>query len=326
MQSDVSRLYAVRECSDVFVDAALRDDSGELLFLSIFGRDTAILHFFASFSLPVTNGGRDAFTLIHESETHRVTVSDPAVLEKLTGRLPRGNLFGNLTHAWLYKEAAIKPDRSNRSVLVLRFGETEEVFKTRVWLLIRELCPVPLLDHWHEPLMAAMGDELITPLSAGNAPPIGVVDGARLALPADFEQIVSAAVAMRALTLDPGALPGNSCERIRCAVRQVRDQVAVGLEPPLFELGRVLCTPGIQALITRDLIRPGSLLARHVRGDWGVSSDPGLNDDAVKHGDRIFSVYPIDPDQPCKGHGENTIWIITEADRSATTLLLPEEY
>ena len=49
MQSTSSRLYAVRECSDVFVDAALRDDSGELLFLSIYGRDTALLHFFAAF-------------------------------------------------------------------------------------------------------------------------------------------------------------------------------------------------------------------------------------------------------------------------------------
>jgi hypothetical protein len=326
MQLEPSRLYAVAECSDVFVDAALRDDSGELLFLSIFGRDTAILQFFATFTLPVSNGGRDAFTLTHDAETYRVAVSDPHALQKLTGRLPRGNLFGNLTHVMLYKADFIKPDRSNRSVLVLRFGEAEDDFALRVWLLIRELCPVPLLDHWREPLLSVLGEALITPLSAGNAPPIGVVDGARLALPADFEQIIAAAVAMQALTLDPAGLPADCCERIRCALRLVREPADAEIAEPLFDLGMVLCTPGIEELVVQGLVRPDRLLARHVRGDWGVSSDPELNNAALKDGSRIFSVYPIDPDQPCEGYGENTIWIITEADRAATTLLLPSEY
>lgn len=330
MQSTPSRLYAVRECSDVFVDAALRDDSGELLFLSIYGRDTALLQFLASFSLPVNNGGFDAFTLTHESETHRVKVSDPGALEKLTGRLPRGNLFGNLTHAWLYQGELVKPDRSNRRVRVLRFGETEEAFAQRMWLLIRELCPVPLLDHWREPLLRILGDELITPLSAGNAPPIGHVDGAHLALPADFEQIVSAAVAMQALTLKSGEVPKDAAERLQSAVRLVRaglfDEHGSPRFPPLFELGQVVHTPGVQVLIEDGQINPVALLACHVHGDWGVSSDAEKNDAAVKHGDRIISAYPIDPDVPCKGFGENTIWIITKWDRSVTTLLLPDEY
>ena len=326
MQSTSSRLYAVRECSDVFVDAALRDDSGELLFLSIYGRDTALLHFFAAFTLPVSHGGFDAFTLVHEAETHRVTVSKADSLEKLTGRLPRGNLFGNLTHAWLYQGELVKPDRSNRRVRVLRFEETEEAFAQRMWLLIRELCPVPLLDHWREPLLTILGDELITPLSAGNAPPIGHVDGAHLALPADFEQIVSAAVAMQALTLNPGKVPKEAEERLRSALHQIRRPERAESQPTLFALGQVVCTPGVESLIEDGLVRPGVLLARHARGDWGVTSDAEQNDAAVKHGDRILSAYPIDPDSPCKGFGENTIWIITEWDRSVTTLLLPDEY
>jgi hypothetical protein len=325
MQAQASHLYAVRECSDVFADAALRDESGELLFLSIFGRDTAILHFFASFTLPVGNGGRDGFTLVREDETHRVDVSDPNTLDKLTGRLPRGNLFGNLTHVWMYQADAIKPDRSNRRALVLRFDETEEVFSTRLWLLVRELCPVPLLDHWREPLMAAMGEELVTPLSAGNAPPLGVVDGVRLALPEDFERVVSAAVILGALTLIAAEMPADGAERIREAARRIREE-AENKTTRLFELGSLVCTRGVDALVSQGLVNPGALLARHAVGDWGVSSDPEQNDAAVKHGDRIFSVYPIDPDEPCLGYGENTIWVITEADRSVTTLLLPDEY
>ena len=85
-------------------------------------------------------------------------------------------------------------------------------------------------------------------------------------------------------------------------------------------------TPGVQELIEDGRINPVALLACHVHGDWGVSSDAEQNDAAVKYGDRIISAYPINPDLPCKEVGENTVWIITEWDRSATTLLLPSEY
>jgi hypothetical protein len=50
------------------------------------------------------------------------------------------------------------------------------------------------------------------------------------------------------------------------------------------------------------------------------------NDAALKAGDRILSAYAIDLSLPCEGFGENTLWIITEADRSVTTFLLPKEY
>jgi hypothetical protein len=89
---------------------------------------------------------------------------------------------------------------------------------------------------------------------------------------------------------------------------------------PLFVLGEVVITPGaIEELQDCD-ISPLTLLTNHVSGDWGgcCPEDAALNDAAVKSGDRIFSVYKIAP--------EVTIWVITEADRSATTLLLPDEY
>lgn len=221
-------LYAVRECSDVFVDAALRDSAGELMFLSMYGRDTAMLHFLASFTLPVGNGGRNGFTLVRGAERHPIGLADPARLDKLTGRLPRENLFGNLTHLWLYHREGIQPDRSNRSALLLRFEESDEAFAMRTWLLVRDLSPVPLLDHWREPLMQATGELLITPLSAGSAPPIGVVDGVRLRLPDAFEQIVSAAVAEGALTLEAGDLPADCVARVRSAAARLCPATVAG--------------------------------------------------------------------------------------------------
>lgn len=95
---------------------------------------------------------------------------------------------------------------------------------------------------------------------------------------------------------------------------------------PRFELGLIVSTPG--ALEACSAVQMQKCLARHVTGDWGevCSEDKQTNEDALMRRERILSAYPIDPTKPCEGFGENTLWIITEADRSATTLLLPDEY
>lgn len=62
-------------------------------------------------------------------------------------------------------------------------------------------------------------------------------------------------------------------------------------------------------------------LIRHLCGDWGdlCEEDAALNDEAVEFGDRILSAYIYEPTN-------EKIWIITEADRSVTTLLFPSDY
>jgi hypothetical protein len=97
-------------------------------------------------------------------------------------------------------------------------------------------------------------------------------------------------------------------------------------QPPLFALGRVVATPGaLEACTPEHLFH---CLSRHVRGDWGTVSaeDRKSNFEALFQELRILSAYPIDPSKPALGYGENVLWIITEADRSATTFLLPSEY
>ena len=95
---------------------------------------------------------------------------------------------------------------------------------------------------------------------------------------------------------------------------------------PRFELGQIVSTPGVLQACPIDLMT--RCLARHLSGDWGsvCAEDAQSNNEALANGDRILSAYPIDPARPCEGFGENTLWIITEADRSVTTFLLPEEY
>lgn len=94
----------------------------------------------------------------------------------------------------------------------------------------------------------------------------------------------------------------------------------------LFELGRVVATRGATEACPLPYLT--ACLARHVRADWGCvcAEDRKSNFDALFAGGRILSAYPIDPARPTKGFGTNTLWIITEGDRSATTFLLPGEY
>jgi hypothetical protein len=95
---------------------------------------------------------------------------------------------------------------------------------------------------------------------------------------------------------------------------------------PQFQLGQIVATPGaLDATTNEQRLR---YLQRYSTGNWGCvcADDWQRNDEAVKDGDRILSAYPIDPSKPCAGFGDNTLWIITEADRSVTTFLLPSEY
>ena len=87
-----------------------------------------------------------------------------------------------------------------------------------------------------------------------------------------------------------------------------------------FSLGNTYLTPGVQDLMARGTVNPLALLSRHARCDWGEMSpeDRRANNRALTDGTRLFSAYQVTPDV--------RVWVITEADRSATTLLLPSEY
>ena len=89
---------------------------------------------------------------------------------------------------------------------------------------------------------------------------------------------------------------------------------------PLFPLGHIVATPGALVALERVGVLVEALLDRHGRGEWGDlgEDDRQTNVQALTSGERLLSAYVL-PDA-------TRVWIITEADRSATTLLLPTEY
>ena len=86
-----------------------------------------------------------------------------------------------------------------------------------------------------------------------------------------------------------------------------------------LSLGRVVATPGALRLLEVAGGHPFELLARHAAGDWGnlCAFDRRQNEIGLRDGYRVFSSYEVPAGK---------VWIITEADRSITTVLLPEEY
>jgi hypothetical protein len=91
-------------------------------------------------------------------------------------------------------------------------------------------------------------------------------------------------------------------------------------EEPLFRLARMVWTPGARDAVKKAGQSPYEFLYRHMDGDWGEldAQDVSENNYALKHGLRLLSSYTT--------KAGDKLWVITEADRSVTTLLLAEEY
>jgi len=87
-----------------------------------------------------------------------------------------------------------------------------------------------------------------------------------------------------------------------------------------FPLGQLAATPGAIQAMEESGMEPGFFLEQHTRGQWGLVSEEDwrLNDQALIDGDRLLSAY-----KTLRGV---KLWVITEADRSVTTILLPDEY
>ena len=89
---------------------------------------------------------------------------------------------------------------------------------------------------------------------------------------------------------------------------------------PLFDLGQLVATPGALTVLEKTGQNPMEFLSRHVTGDWGEipEEDKQENQFSLEKGFRLLSSY--------RTAAGDRLWVITEANRSHTTLLLPDEY
>jgi hypothetical protein len=217
-------LWGIREFSDVFLDALVRNETGQLMFASLYGRDTAIQQLLAAFSLPVTSGGVDRITLkpveapprpgdgvagvvpLHPEtpagEDHRgiAFIGDASRLTKLAGKLPRRSLFGPVSHVFIYDPMVIDPDTANGRAWVLTFGNDGQDHRQSVWAMIQRISPVPLIETWCEPVLASLGEKIVTDLNAkATWPALGPIQASLIDLGDGFSQAISELVKSRVL-------------------------------------------------------------------------------------------------------------------------------
>lgn len=151
-------LWQIRELSEIYVDSLVTNPVGELMFMSAYGRDGALQQLLSAFHLPRLQGGIDRISLIPANEAceymrTRATVGEPKRLTKLSGKLPRG-CFGPLSQTFIYDEALIQPDFESGKAWVLSSNDDDESgHHERIWAVIRQLLPIPVLDHWRDRLL-----------------------------------------------------------------------------------------------------------------------------------------------------------------------------
>ncbi|MBK6744181.1 MAG: hypothetical protein IPG66_14935 [Hydrogenophilales bacterium] len=222
-----TQLWGIREFSDVFLDALVRNEAGQLMFASLYGRDTAIQQLLAAFSLPVTSGGVAHITLKPVEAPPRVAdgvvgvvplhpatpaaddprgvayIGDAARLTKLAGKLPKKSLFGPVSHVFIYDSLVIDPDTANGRAWVLTQGDGPEHLDS-VWAMIQRISPVPLIDAWMAPVLEHLGDAVIKDLSPHNSssvtwPTLGPIQASVIDLGESFSQAISELVQRRVL-------------------------------------------------------------------------------------------------------------------------------
>lgn len=172
-------LYRIEECQDLMADACVCDESRHLVFLSVWGRDTAVQEFLARLTLGSAEKGLDGFHLVSAERTSLpVSVANAHLLEKRTTRAFQRTLFGSMLHVWLLDSRCLQPDKANGSALaILPRDDTRRT--ARLWTLVQDTCPLPLLPHWRETVLDLLtAHNMLTAFSFS----LGPVEGYRIAL------------------------------------------------------------------------------------------------------------------------------------------------
>lgn len=174
-----TQLFQIEECPDLYVDACVCDEQRNLIFLSAWGRDTAMQEFLARLTLGTAEDGLDQFHIVMNGQ-HIPVFPDVELLDKRTTRQLRGTLFGSLLHLWLFDQRCAQPDRANHFAYAL-IDEAQDPSK-RLWPLVVDTCPLPFLPHWREPVMSVLtAHNMLQPLPGA----IGPVTAWRLSLQLD---------------------------------------------------------------------------------------------------------------------------------------------
>ena len=132
----------------LMLDAVVTATDNKVLFLSVWGRDGVMQHFFAALTLPLSEGGLRVMTITTPSGERMVLdFAHAKSLTKRTTRLPKYTEVGEWVHTWLVHPSLLKPSGQRATVL-----HPTPLSYTDLWPTLTALCHLPLLAHWQAPL------------------------------------------------------------------------------------------------------------------------------------------------------------------------------
>ena len=213
-------MFQIEEFPEIWADACLRDSEGQLMLLSAYGRDGSMMQLLAAIELGRSAAqGVDSLHLLDgDGGRHLVYLGDAKRLRKHAGRLPKGNLFGQLNQMWLFDKRLQELDRANRIGFVMMrrdaAGSGSQDYREQAWVLVKTLSPVALLDSWREEVLDWCEQRAaLQRVGSSEYPGLGPVSAWRVSLSDHFTQFISDRVREQRFTLEgvqPGAIRNTS--------------------------------------------------------------------------------------------------------------------
>ncbi len=201
--SDLMTLFNV---DGIFCDALVHDDQDSLIFASLWGRDTAIQELLARLTLSSSEDGISDLVFKYPSATglKSVHLNDRNRLDKLTGRMPKANILGDMVQLMLFDKLVQAPDYANRKGYLLFDGRPKSVSQinntdhgNQIWHTFKSICHLPMLDRWQQRIEKLLKTEgWMTCYSGFNASVIAID------LPeTEFDDIISQMIVDGELTI-----------------------------------------------------------------------------------------------------------------------------
>ncbi|GLO64098.1 hypothetical protein MACH09_46060 [Vibrio sp. MACH09] len=174
----------------LYLDAFAIDPNNHVQFLSLWGRDGVMQHFFATLTLPIAEGGRKVMTVKTPDGDVVFDFSRIKTLTKRTTRLPKFTPVGEWVHTWLYDDRLLKCEAQQTTLL-----SRTPLDWDALWPTIKQLCHLPLLEDWKEALHAMLMPYI-------HALPSWGIYAYHIHLPIEeIESIISNALSCQILTL-----------------------------------------------------------------------------------------------------------------------------
>ena len=172
--SNPNPLYRIDECQDLMADGYIGDENGNLVFLSVWARDTAITQFLARLTLGKAEDGLEQFHIVsNQGGSFPVFIGNLDRLEKRSTRAYRKTLFGSVVNLWLFDRRCIQPDKANASALVILPRNAVDQ-RDRLWRTVRETCPLPLLEPWRDTVLDLLdSQDMLRSLPLALGPLVG---------------------------------------------------------------------------------------------------------------------------------------------------------